>query len=165
MYIEIWKWIPGYEGYYMVSTHRRVKSLNYRGNTGKTKILKQSTDRNGYKKVGLRKNSKVKVYLVHRLVAQAFIPNPNNLSEVNHKDENKTNNAVWNLEYCTHEYNINYGTGNKRRSEAHKGKHYTNKTISKRRQRQQREEQRQQQLQQLIQLTLDIYNKCNKDCK
>lgn len=63
--------------------------------------------------------------LVHRFIAECFIPNPNNLPEINHKDENKTNNCVDNLEWCDHKYNINYGTRNKRSSISNKGKHKT----------------------------------------
>ena len=110
---RIWKDIPGYEGLYQVSNTGQVRSLNYR-QTGKTKILKQHTDKNGYKKVGLSKNGKVKTYAVHRLVAKAFISNPNNLPYVNHKDENPSNNAVWNLEWCDCSYNTSYGTSRER---------------------------------------------------
>ena len=70
----------------------------------------------------LYKDGKKKRYLVHRLVAIAFIPNPNNYKEVNHKDENPSNNNVKNLEWCTREYNNNYGTRNKKASEKKKGK-------------------------------------------
>ena len=69
---------------------------------------------NGYYYVCLSKNGIVKNYFVHRLVAEVFLPNPDNLPCVNHKDEDKSNNNVDNLEWCTHEYNINYGTRNKR---------------------------------------------------
>ena len=71
---------------------------------------------NGYYYVCLSKNGIVKSYYVHRLVAQAFLPNPNNYKEVNHKDENKTNNVVTNLEWCDRLYNVRYGTGIERRS-------------------------------------------------
>ena len=108
---RVWKDIPGYEGKYQVSNTGQVKSLNYR-QTGKTKILKLSTSKDGYKNIGLCKNGKRTNYQVHRLVAQAFLDNPNNYKEVNHKDENKANNTVWNLEYCDHKYNCNYGTFN-----------------------------------------------------
>ena len=115
-----WKDIPGYEGKYQVSNTGQVRSLNY-GGAGKTKILKQNINRRGYCSVPLSKNGKCKKYSVHRLVAQAFIPNPNNYPVVNHKDENPANNAVWNLEYCTQQYNCNYGTRNERVSKAKKG--------------------------------------------
>lgn len=102
--MEIWKTIEGYPNY-MVSNLGRVKSLNY----GKEKLLKPGF--NGrYYFVYFCKEGKQKNYKVHRLVAQAFIPNPNNLPEVNHIDENKTNNRVDNLEWCDRKYNINYGT-------------------------------------------------------
>ena len=97
---EIWRVIEGYEGLYWVSNFGRIKSKN--------KILKL-TKRN-YVEVGLIKNGVVKTFYVHRLVANAFIPNPNNYFYINHKDENKLNNHVDNLEWCTKSYNNNYGT-------------------------------------------------------
>ena len=117
--IEIYKTIEGYEDY-EVSNLGNVRSLNYR-KTNKEKVLKPTLCR-GYEQVCLCKNKIKKMYKVHRLVAQAFIPNPNNLPQVNHKDENKANNMVWvnedgsidydksNLEWCTASYNVNYGT-------------------------------------------------------
>ena len=116
---EIWKEIKGYPNY-MVSNCGRVKSLNYK-RTGKEKILKPSKNKKGYLIVGLCKNGKRKVFLVHRLVAMAFIPNPNNYQQVNHKDENPQNNFVSNLEYCDVLYNNNYGTRNKRMADTKKG--------------------------------------------
>lgn len=118
---EIWKDIPGYEGKYEVSNLGNVRSLNY-NHTGEIKLLKQGTNKKGYKLVNLCKNGKQKCYLIHRLVAMTFIPNPNNLPIINHKDENKVNNNVKNLEWCTIAYNNNYGTRNERTSESHKGK-------------------------------------------
>lgn len=105
--MEEWKDIKGFEGLYMVSNLGRVKSLNYR-RTGKEKTLKARVTGDGYLLVGLHKNNKTKQYLVHRLVAQAFLENPDNLPEVNHKDEDKTNNCADNLEYCSRSYNITY---------------------------------------------------------
>ena len=113
---EIWKDIEGYEGKYMVSNTGKVKSLNY-NNTGKEGIMKPQDNGNGYLFAQLSKDGKVKQCRINRLVAQAFIPNPNNLPEVNHKDEDKTNNCVENLEWCSKLYNANYGTRNKRISE------------------------------------------------
>lgn len=111
---EIWKDIDGYEGLYEVSNLGKVKSL---GNefSRKEKILKQGKKKNGYLYVILWKEGKYKTCLVHRLVAQAFLENPNNYSCVNHKDENKENNCVENLEWCDAKYNINHGTCIQRR--------------------------------------------------
>lgn len=120
--LEIWKWVPGYEGQYKVSNTGLVKSVDtvvhtYNGGEfiRKGKLLRPAKDKSGYLRVGLGK--KTKSYKVHRMVAQAFIPNPDNLPQVNHKDENKTNNWVTNLEWCTAKYNINYGTSLKRMSD------------------------------------------------
>ena len=103
---EIWCPIKGYEGLYEVSDQGRVRSLKF----GKERILKPALTPQGYLIVGLCKNGEIKQCLVHRLVAQTFIPNQNNLPEVNHKDEDKENNSVQNLEWCDRKYNINYGT-------------------------------------------------------
>lgn len=116
---EIWKDISGYEGYYQVSNLGNVKSMeriverknNETGNLPlKSRILSLNTYPKGYKKVTLRKNNTSKSFFVHRLVAEAFIPNPNNYPYVNHKDENPSNNHSDNLEWCTNEYNMSYGT-------------------------------------------------------
>ena len=106
---EIWKDKKDYEGHYQVSNCGRIKSLNYI-NSGKERILKPLTNSSGYLFVKLCKDGITKTYYVHRLVAEAFIPNPNNYKEVNHKDECKTNNVVTNLEWCDSKYNNNYGT-------------------------------------------------------
>lgn len=107
---EIFKDIKDYEGIYQVSNLGRIKSLqNYRKNN----ILKPKMKK-GYYQVGLRKNNKRKWYSVHRLVAQTFLPNENNLPQVNHRDENKLNNNVSNLEWCNASYNNCYGTRIKR---------------------------------------------------
>ena len=118
---EIWLPIEGYENLYEVSNLGRVRRLasvvtSKAGVTRKFsgKILKPVTHRDGYLRVNLCKNGKIKTFRVHRLVASAFIPNPKGLPAVNHKDECKTNNAVSNLEWCTTEYNNNYGTHNER---------------------------------------------------
>lgn len=118
---EVWRDIPGYEGKYQVSNIGNVRSLHYR-NTNKAQRLNSVINEGGYNIVGLSKDGKSKQYKVHRLVAEAFIPNPNNYPIINHKDENKTNNVVWNLEWCTYEYNNNYGTKNERASKSKKGK-------------------------------------------
>lgn len=106
---EIWKDIEGYEGLYQVSNMGNVRSLRFR-KTNKTNILKLSNDSRGYQRICLFKDDKRKCYLVHRLVAQAFISNESNYAEVNHKDENPSNNRVENLEWCDAKYNVNYGT-------------------------------------------------------
>lgn len=125
---EIWKDINGYENLYQVSNLGRVKSLNRVVNcahNGKRitrgKIMAPlKREQCGYLLVNLCKNGKPKTYYIHRLVAQAFIPNPVNLPQVNHKDENKGNNCVDNLEWCSAKYNINYGTGHQRAIEPQK---------------------------------------------
>ena len=113
---EVWKPITGYEGLYEVSSLGRIKSLNY-NHTGKEKILKICKDGRGYLCANLCKDGKAKNHAIHRLVAKAFLPNPDNLPQVNHKDENKENNKVENLEWCSRSYNCSYGTRNKRTSE------------------------------------------------
>lgn len=112
---EIWKSVPGYEEYYEVSNTGKVRSLT------RTVIMKDGKPRpikgrelkpkinNGYPTVNLSKDGIVKTIRIHVLVAKTFIPNPNNLPIVNHKDENKQNNNVNNLEWCTYQYNNNYG--------------------------------------------------------
>lgn len=131
MNIEVWKSLD-FMGYpdYEVSNFGRVKSLNYKG-SGKEGILKQSKIRSGYLKVTLCKNKKHKDFTAHRIVALAFIPNPENLPCVNHKDENKENNHVDNLEFCTHEYNLKYGTRLEKISEKRKGFRFTEEAIQK----------------------------------
>lgn len=120
METEIWKDIVGYEGLYQVSNLGRVKSLerkvkNKNGyRTVSDKILKQAKKTEGYLFVNLWKEGKQKIMKSHRLVAEAFLPNPENLPQVNHKDENPSNNNVSNLEFCTAKYNVNFGTRNKR---------------------------------------------------
>jgi len=110
---EEWRDIDGYIGLYQVSNMgnvRRLKGFKSRND----RLLTSQLNFGGYKKVALYKDNKRKVMLVHRLVATAFIENPNNYPEINHKDEDKTNNVVTNLEWCTHKYNNNYGTKKER---------------------------------------------------
>lgn len=111
---EIWLPIEGYNGLYEVSNMGRVKSLG-NDKIRKEKILHQGNMKNGYLYVVLCKEGKMKTCTVHRLVATAFIQNPNGYRCVNHKDEDKTNNRVENLEPCDHKYNSNYGTAQQRR--------------------------------------------------
>ena len=115
---EIWKDIEGFEGLYQVSNLGNVKSLVDSNGVSREKIRKPSICSNGYLQVILYKNKTIKHFSVHRLVAIAFIPNPNNLPCVNHIDECKTNNVASNLEWCTHKENINYGSRNERASKA-----------------------------------------------
>ena len=131
--IEVWKTAVYdgeiYEGLYRVSNFGKILSLNYR-NTGKSKLMTPVDIGTGYLKVDFRKNRKTKRCLVHRLVAFTFLDNPDNLPEVNHKDEDKTNNFVFlnedgsvdkeksNLEWKNHRDNCNHGTRNERSAKA-----------------------------------------------
>lgn len=110
---EEWRDISGYEGLYQVSNLGRVKTLA-NNKSRKEKILKPQKDKYGYFFATLHRDGKRKMLKLHRLVANAFIPNQDNLPQVNHKDEIKTNNCVSNLEWCTNRYNINYGTRSKK---------------------------------------------------
>ena len=112
--METWKAISGYEGLYQVSNLGRVKSFKH----GKEKILKPQKTRCGYLRVCLCKDCHTKRLLVHRLVADAFVPNPQGLETVNHKDEVKNNNTASNLEWMSKKDNLNYGTRNKRVGES-----------------------------------------------
>lgn len=116
-HIEIWKDIPEYEGLYQVSNLGKVKSLYF----GKEKILKPSKNKDGYLHVNLWKNGKPKSFTSHKIVALAFIPNIQNLPQINHKNEIKTDNRVENLEWVSPKENCNYGTIKERKSEKMKG--------------------------------------------
>ena len=111
---EIWKDIKNYEGIYQVSNLGNVRSLTHKVKTfngfrtSKGQILKILKMNNGYCRVDLRLNQNHNYFLVHRLVAQEFIPNPNNYPCINHKDNNPLNNNVNNLEWCTQSYNVKY---------------------------------------------------------
>lgn len=131
--MEIWKvidWIEGIPPIYAVSNYGNVKTIEH-FRQGKTpdsfarfsgRIKKQQTDNDGYKRVMLYGKSPYKKFIpVHRLVATAFIPNINKHPQINHKDENKSNNKADNLEWCTCEYNNNYGFRNERVAKAKKG--------------------------------------------
>lgn len=118
---EIWRDVQGFEGRYMVSNYGRVKSL-FAVNTNNSSKIQEfilSPRQCGQKKakylaVILHNGDKKRQVRIHRLVAEAFIPNPNNYTEINHKDENKYNNHVENLEWCSRSYNVNYGTRNEK---------------------------------------------------
>lgn len=131
--IEIWKPVVGYERLYECSSMGRVRSLDRiisyisrtqegkeytTTNTYKGKNLSLNKRNGNYLCVSLSKDGFVKTAAVHRIVAEAFLPNPNNLPMVNHKDENPLNNCVNNLEWCDAKYNMNYGTINKRRGKS-----------------------------------------------
>lgn len=106
---EIWKDIPNYEGLYQASTFGRIR------NSRTYKVLRLG-NYIGYYRVDLCKDGKRSTKKVHRLVAETFIPNPDNLPCVNHKDCNPSNNAVSNLEWCTYSYNTNYADANEKRA-------------------------------------------------
>lgn len=109
--------IKGYEGLYKINRVGEILSLNYKG-FGYSKILKNKPNAGGkYYAITLRKNGEEKTYMVHRLVAETFIPNPDNLPQINHKDENGLNNSVDNIEWCDRSYNMKYGTRAQRQSE------------------------------------------------
>lgn len=137
--VEEWRPIKEYEGLYEVSDWGNVRSIKriisflvkgkYEGKRiFEMKMLKKHKI-GDYEAVSLLRNSKSKTFSVHRLVAEAFIPNQDNLPQVNHIDENKANNAAWNLEWCTAQYNMNYGTRNKRSGEKLKNCKVSSKKV------------------------------------
>lgn len=105
---EIWKEIKGSDGRYLISNQGRVFGVQ------RNKLRTIGLDKDGYQVVSFKVNNKMKMCKVHRLVAEAFIPNPDNLPQVNHKNEIKSDNNVSNLEWCSASYNTNYGTRNDR---------------------------------------------------
>ena len=112
---ETWMDVVGYEGLYKVSDKGNIYSVERKDSRGIKcggRTLKSIYNKYGYLRVNLCKNGEVKAKYIHRIVAQTFIHNQNNFLEINHKDENKTNNIVENLEWCTSKYNANYGTRN-----------------------------------------------------
>ena len=114
---EVWKDVVGFEGFYKVSNRGNVHSVDRKDSMGRKwggRTLRPSYDKGGYLHVCLYKNGKAKNKFIHRLVAEAFISNPENLPQINHRDEVKVNNNVSNLEWCTRKYNMNYGTRNER---------------------------------------------------
>lgn len=108
----IWKDIVGYEGLYKVSNKGGVYSIR------RKREMSPTISNNGYKRVKLYTRGKYKTISIHRLVAKTFLENPENYPVVNHIDENKFNNNVENLEWCTQKQNVNHGTGKQRRAEA-----------------------------------------------
>lgn len=135
---EIWKDIVGYEGLYQVSNCGRVKSLEkevihkrYGTYKLKEKILKQYVEKLGYVRVGLYKNCKIKHFLLHRLIAEAFIPNPYNKPYIDHIDGNPKNNNIDNLRWCTHKENMNNPIAEKRTSDSLKGHNTSEETKKK----------------------------------
>ena len=133
--------VVGYEGYYEVDQFGRVFSvervISVDDNGRKYekpvsgKQMKQCLKNNGYKSVSLTKGGATKAFYVHRLVAEAFIPNPDNLPMVNHKDEDKTNNFLENLEWCTAQYNNTYGNKAKRQANKIRGIAHSNEHKKK----------------------------------
>ncbi len=128
--MEIWKDVKGYEGLYEVSNMGNVRSLDRTeefircGKITKRKKIGRvliPVKRDEYLGVCLSKGKRRKSYLIHRLVAESFLPNPDDFPQVNHKDENKNNNAVCNLEWCTAKFNDNYGSRNEKISKAMRG--------------------------------------------
>lgn len=114
----VWKPIDGFEGLYEISNFGQVRN-------NKGEILKHGIKRTNctcYKNVRLWKDGKYHNKYIHRLIAEAFIPNPTNLPFINHKDEDGTNNLIENLEWCTREYNVNYGTARARQAKKVRGK-------------------------------------------
>ena len=135
---EKWREVPGYEKMYEVSNFGRVRSLDRfvpgkHENLAKIKgkVLTPIKNKGGYLRVNLCNEYGHKAMFVHRLVAQAFIENPEGFSDVNHKDENPTNNCLSNLEWCSAKYNANYGTRNERVSRSNRGrrKKYTHESF------------------------------------
>lgn len=117
---EIWKEIKDYTNYYVsnkgniLNIYEKAIKRNSKEKGIAFRILKPTIDSNGYCCICLYKNNVSKIFKVHRLVAEAFIKNPKNLPQINHKDENKLNNKVENLEWCNSFYNNNYGSRTKK---------------------------------------------------
>lgn len=135
---EIWKDVVGYEGLYQVSNLGRVKHLycvviTHSGltRTINERVVKPRLQKNGYLVVDLYKNNKRKESLLHRVVLEAFLPNPDNLPFVNHKDSNRQNCKVENLEWCTASYNTKYSYGNNNRRDKMNWKHGKDNANSK----------------------------------
>lgn len=137
--MEVWKDIEGYEGLYQVSNLGRVLSLarTRKNRWGQDvpvleRILTPRINDKGYLRVALSKDDVSKDFFIHRLVAMAFIPNPNNYPIINHMNEVKTDNRVENLEWCTHKYNVNYGSWAEKQSRAQRGKKRPPESVRRR---------------------------------
>lgn len=132
---EVWKEVIGFDGWYLVSNIGNVRSVDRNiadGRRIKGKMLKQFIDKDGYHKVTLHVNGKLFKKFVHRIVAEAFIPNPRNYPIINHVDENPENNSVLNLEWCTVKHNVNYGNRAQKFSEKTHGElNYGHKLTEK----------------------------------
>ena len=135
---EEWRDVVGYEGLYQVSSFGRVKALarswvtgNGGTNSHPEKIMCQQKDHNGYPFVGLCKKGTQKFKKVHRLVMEAFVPNPDNLPVINHRNEVKTANYPDNMEWCDAKYNTNYGSSRKRAAEKFRGFRHSAESIEK----------------------------------
>lgn len=127
---EEWRAVKNYEGLYEVSNTGKIKTLNY-NRTGKERLLKQQSNYKGYKIIMLRKDNKVKKFKVHRLVAEAFIPNPENKPCVDHINTIRDDNRVENLRWVTHKENQNNELTKEKMSESHKGEKLSKETKEK----------------------------------
>ena len=132
--IEVWREVKGWEGRYEVSNWGRVRSFfDTHGNRrAEPRILKPRKNGDGYLRVILRKDGKGIYKSVHRLVAEAFLPNPLNLPQINHRNEIKDDNRLENLEWCDAKYNNNYGSRNEKAVKSLKGKFVNSPNLSKR---------------------------------
>ena len=128
--MEEWRDVVGYEGLYRVSSDGNIMSVNTYSHK-KPIMMKLGKRPDGYLSVGLSKDGKTKTHTVHRIVAKAFIPNPNNYGYVNHKDENKSNNSVDNLEWCTKSYNSIYYLNQDERRKAEYANRFRDKNTGK----------------------------------
>lgn len=131
---EIWKSILGYEGIYEISNYGNVRRISYDHYQNQKEFSipfykKPAKDKDGYLRYSLAKNNKDKSYFAHRLVAQAFIPNPNNYPIINHIDCNPQNNYYKNLEWCNHKYNTEYALRLKRLIPRKASTHYASKYV------------------------------------
>lgn len=114
--MAIWRDVVGYEGLYKVSNKGEILSIKRKGNWRGDHLMIPQDNGYGYPQVCMSKNGKNKTEKVHQIVAKAFIPNPEHLTEINHIDEDKWNCSVNNLEWCSRQYNVNYGTRTQRTS-------------------------------------------------